>query len=138
FSLVLNWIHTIIMSLFLGWWLRLGNRWQDRDSSLFPLMVLVALPTVLAPLLMLLPDAAAGAVLVLLAIYQTAVLLSALTRATGVKLGHVIVGRLAFLPLELLLWMVAMSFAASLGWIDLDAMSKQLQAPATSTQPGAL
>jgi hypothetical protein len=135
----LTWAHSIAMSLFIGTWVRQGKRWQG-NGSFFPLVVLITSSNLfLAPLLILLVAGSSGELLpiALLAmlVYHVAVFVHALKRATGISTGHALMGRAMFLLVEFVLLVLASQLALGLGWIDPEAISKEL---ATESQPADL
>ena len=116
FCVTLNWAQALLITLFFTWWLKLNKRW-DGKGSLFPIVALADSAGVIAPLFDFLPDAVAFPAVALFAFYQTAVLVNALSRTTGVKLGHTLLGLLAFLPTALMLAIVAFQISINMGWI---------------------
>jgi hypothetical protein len=136
FFIALTWAHAVLLSVFLGWWLRLGKRWQG-EGSLFPLVVLVNSTALLMPVLAMVPDAGFGLAFGVLGLYQAAVLVHALMRSTGVKLGRAVLGVLAFLPTALLLWVLATQLAVNAGWIDVSDLPTDADTPsAVDLTPG--
>ena len=116
FCIGLTWAQALLITLFFTWWLKLNGRWNG-VGSLFPVVALADSGSLLAPLFDLLPDDIALPAIMLFALYQTAVLVSALSRTTGVKLGHTLLGLLAFLPTAFMLAIMAFQLCISLGWI---------------------
>jgi hypothetical protein len=123
FFTVLGWTQTLALVAFLGWWLRLGGRWQG-GHSLFPLLVLTDAPLLLLLPLNMLPPDAGGLVLPLFLVYYLAVKVSAVRRASGVTLGHVIFGFLAYAPIYSMLGMLMINFLLEMGWVDQKALAE--------------
>ncbi|MFC4159571.1 hypothetical protein [Chitinimonas lacunae] len=132
---LLGWAQVLLLTIFLSWWLRLGQRWKG-EGSLFPLTVLChssALLLVLAPVL------ETGAFLLFkaaLSIYQVVLLVVALSRATGVTRGHVAIGLLASAPTILLVLLISQQFLLQSGWSPtLNRMAAEVEAARQSGRP---
>lgn len=126
---VLTWALVVLLSLFLGWWLRMGKQLKAEDS-LFPLVVQTfCLEFFLMPLLLLVSDDDLLFVAMLAMFYQLAVLTNALMRSTGATLGRTLLGLLAFVPTLLVLSTLSAQVALDAGWIaypaDMQAFSAE-------------
>lgn len=128
FFVVLTWAQVVVLVLFFTWWLSLRQRW-NRQGSLFPLAVLASSLQFVEPLLALLPADLAVLCVLMLGVYQVVVLIRALSVATGVTTRHVVGGMLVFLPMALLLSLMALQFTVSAGWMTLP--SPALTLPST-------
>ncbi|MBV8657911.1 MAG: hypothetical protein JO142_08845 [Burkholderiales bacterium] len=112
----LAWGRALLITLFFTWWLKLNGRWNG-VGSLFPIVVLADSGSLLVPLFSLLPDEIALTAIMPFGLYLVAVLVNALSRTTGVKLGHTLLGLLAFLPTAFMLAIMTIQLSISMGWI---------------------
>lgn len=134
FYLVQGWVATVLMSVFLAWWLRMASQLKP-DASLFPLIVLASTTDLLQPLLGLIPGDDGQLALELLVIYQFAVLMHALTRSVGVSLGRALLGVVAFIPTALVLQILSNQVAYSAGWAERPVESQALPAEPAAALP---
>lgn len=110
------WTITLLLSLFLAWWLRLGKRWSG-EGTLFPILVLCQSLDLLIPLTMALDPVGQAFSKLLLLCYQIAVMVVALSRSTGVSRAHVGMGLLAATPTLLIVLLIGQQFAMQAGWM---------------------
>lgn len=116
FYQALVWANTLLMTLFLAWWLRLGKRWNG-EGSLFPIVVLCQSANLLVPLVIMLDPVARFVCLLALLIYKISLLVVALSRSTGVGRAHVGMGLLAATPTLLIVFLISQQFALQSGWM---------------------
>jgi hypothetical protein len=115
---VLTWLQAVTQAHFYGWWLRQGGRWRG-GASLFPLIVGLATIQLLALPLSMLPDTIRPLLALGFMAYQLVLLPVALSRATGVALGHVLAGLLLYALAAMVLMMIVLQIALGVGWISL-------------------
>ncbi|GHD63012.1 hypothetical protein [Jeongeupia chitinilytica] len=116
FFAALDLLSTIVSTLWLMGWLRLLDR-KPLEYSLFPLVVLAATPQLLQPLAALLDGDAELVATVVLTLYGLVVLVRAVAVATAHRPGQIVAGLLAYLPLALLQYGLAVQMATFFGWI---------------------
>ncbi|WP_200918023.1 hypothetical protein [Jeongeupia sp. HS-3] len=113
---ILDLISCILSTLWLMGWLRILDR-RPFEGTLFPLIVLAATPQLLQPVVAMLPDDAGLVATVLLTLYGLVVLVRAVAVATVHRPALIAAGLLAYLPVALLLYGLAVNIATSLGWL---------------------
>ncbi|WP_432721026.1 hypothetical protein R0381_002753 [Jeongeupia wiesaeckerbachi] len=116
FFVTLDLLSSIVSTLWLMGWLKLLDR-KPLGASLFPLVVLAATPQLLQPLVSLLGGDAELVATIVLTLYGLVVLVRAVAVSTAHRAGQIVAGLLAYLPLALLQYGLAVQLATSFGWV---------------------
>ncbi|KPC55123.1 hypothetical protein [Amantichitinum ursilacus] len=129
FFVVVDWTQAVAAALWLGAWFKLIER-KPVEFSFFPLVVLAGTPQMIAPLINGIGEPLGSYVRTSLALYGLFVLIYAISRSTGKRVGSAAIAALAFIPVAFVLMGGTTAIAESMGWVNLPPLTAD--APDTS------